>query len=301
MSECDRRKFMKISTAGAVGTVLSGISCTGGTDSEDEGNEDWSSPRQINPAIDNLRTVCCSDPAMLLADIPASWQMQGQNDAVDGDKVARNMDLMAISLAQAGSAAQAWSTIFQKPAEKNWSDVKAALKVNCLEPKNVPRLSVVGKICTELISLGVPAGNVTIYDACSLCRKLYADSAGYASAGEQRNLGAVGNPDAAGVKHLQQRWPEPTTAACRPEFEDAGVFQEELALLGEEQSKAGQVDALLIGLDLSEIGVDCEIEGQAVGEAPAQQVNAHFAVAIIVTNIAGDALRYLARTIGLDA
>ena len=35
-----------------------------------------------------------------------------------------------------------------------------------------------------------------------------------------------------------------------PELEDAGVLEEEVALLGEQQVEAGQVDLLLVGLDL---------------------------------------------------
>jgi hypothetical protein len=31
----------------------------------------------------------------------------------------------------------------------------------------MPRITIVGKVCPELVALGVPTGNITVYDTCS--------------------------------------------------------------------------------------------------------------------------------------
>ena len=46
------------------------------------------------------------------------------------------------------------------------------------------------------------------------------------------------------------------------EVEDAGVLEEELALLGEEQAELREIDLLLVGFGLREVGIDRRIEGQ---------------------------------------
>jgi len=51
------------------------------------------------------------------------------------------------------------------------------------------------------------------------------------------------------------------------ELEDALPFQEELPLLGEEDTEACQVDLLLVVLDLGEVGVAGEVRGQALRKA----------------------------------
>ncbi len=58
-----------------------------------------------------------------------------------------------------------------------------------------------------------------------------------------------------------------TAGVARPELEHAGVLEEEVALLREEQVEARQVDLLLVGLDLREVGVDGEVPRQARGHA----------------------------------
>ena len=51
------------------------------------------------------------------------------------------------------------------------------------------------------------------------------------------------------------------------EGERALVLEEELALLGKEQAEPRQVDLLLVGLDLGEVGVVGEVRGQALRHA----------------------------------
>ena len=55
-------------------------------------------------------------------------------------------------------------------------------------------------------------------------------------------------------------------AAAR-EVEHAAAFEEELALLRQEQVEARQVDLLLVDLDLREVGVDGEVGGEIRGDA----------------------------------
>src|SRR2546426_1292802 len=60
--------------------------------------------------------------------------------------------------------------------------------------------------------------------------------------------------DAARVEQLH--------AARRPQVELPARFEEELALFGEEKGKAGEVDDLLVGFDLREVGVDRNVRRQ---------------------------------------
>ena len=54
----------------------------------------------------------------------------------------------------------------------------------------------------------------------------------------------------------------------RSEVEDAGVLQEEIALLGEVERKAGQVRLLFVDFDLGEVGVVGQVERQGTSHAP---------------------------------
>ncbi len=48
---------------------------------------------------------------------------------------------------------------------------------------------------------------------------------------------------------------------------NAGPFEEKVAFLGEEQAEAGEVDLLLVGFHLGEIGSVGQVQGQRGGEA----------------------------------
>jgi hypothetical protein len=163
-----RRDFLKTAAAGAMGIAAVKFDKVFASQSA------WTSGKQINPAIDNKRVVCCYDPKMLKS-VPTSYSMTGQNSTVDAARIAANMDDMAMKLAQKTTAAEAWSTIFQKPAAKTWASIKAAIKVNAIIPSNGnhPRVAIVKKICDVLVDqLGVLPANITLYDAtddASLC------------------------------------------------------------------------------------------------------------------------------------
>ena len=52
-----------------------------------------------------------------------------------------------------------------------------------------------------------------------------------------------------------------------PEIEDSPPFEKELPLLREEETEPGQVDLLLVHLDLREIRVEREIRRQVLGDS----------------------------------
>jgi hypothetical protein len=162
MKDCHlnhRREFLRQSAAGAVG-LIAGQSVLNRTFAATTG---WATGMQINDSIDNLRVVCCNDSAMIKSDV-TNWTFANQNSAVDKARLQSNMDEMAKTLAQKSTAADAWAAIFRKPASKQWSQVKAAIKVNTINQAIMPRAAVIGKICTVLNTLGVPYSSIVIYD-----------------------------------------------------------------------------------------------------------------------------------------
>jgi len=136
-----------------------------------EGGGGWTPGKKINPAIDNLRVACGANPSMLTGD-PTAWDMAAQNAVVVAAQVERTLDAMAVSLAQKAEPAAAWAAILRKPEAKNWSGVRVAIKVNCLG-KTFPRVAIVGKVCQEIIRLGVPAESIVVYDGQSNALPLY--------------------------------------------------------------------------------------------------------------------------------
>jgi hypothetical protein len=164
-----RRDFLKTAAAGAAGAM--GISALRFDKLFAQSTGGWVSGLQVNPAIDNKRVICCHDPKML-GNFPSSGAVstvwESQNSYVDPSVVSINMDQMAMQLAQKTTAADAWSTIFQKPTGKAWASTKVAIKVNAIQGDtgNHPRVAVVKKICDVLVDqLGVPAANITLFDA----------------------------------------------------------------------------------------------------------------------------------------
>ena len=75
-------------------------------------------------------------------------------------------------------------------------------------------------------------------------------------------LPGVGQADAAAEEQVAQ--PLEALVADR---ERAGVLEEEVALLREEQREAGEVHLLLVDFRLGEVGVDRDVEGEAGLEA----------------------------------
>lgn len=157
-----RRDFLKTSFAGASsgimvinalpGNLLAKYSSRAGV-------------KDINPDIDNLRVVYCTDDSMVSQD-PTSWSYTKQNESVDTDKVSEDMDRMAMALAEKSTASDAWATIFRKPDNKLWSEVKAAIKVNTQCADCLPRYAIMVKICNVFINQFQMSGsNICIYDS----------------------------------------------------------------------------------------------------------------------------------------
>jgi hypothetical protein len=159
-----RRDFLSTGTTLAIGAPLA-LSYAAPAETSFNGR------RPVNPQIDNLLVVCGINAAMVKAD-PSSWEMEGQNATVDAAQIEKTLDAMAISLSGADTAGAAWSRIFCKPAQKEWKNAKAAIKVNCIAI-NHPRIAVVNKVCLELLRLGIPAENVIIYDGCHNAAPFY--------------------------------------------------------------------------------------------------------------------------------
>ena len=137
-----RRDFLKTSMGAAAAALV--------TNTIDAAQLSRPKARIINPAIDNLRVVCCHDPDMVTGNPTIYTTISGQNEPVVVEKVQANLDLMAMELAEEPTPQDAWAAIFQKPSSKDWADVKVAIKANCKtlsnrdDPMNNPRLAVMG-------------------------------------------------------------------------------------------------------------------------------------------------------------
>ncbi len=119
---------------------------------------------RIHPNVNPLRVVGLRDPAMIAAEaVPAAWE--AQDDIVATAKVHQNLDRLALALAEEGSVEDAWRKILLKPAGKGWSDVVVAVKTNQIAQQRT-RSAVMSKVCRVFTDvLGVPGGNIFIYDA----------------------------------------------------------------------------------------------------------------------------------------
>jgi hypothetical protein len=157
----NRRNFLKIAAAATAGIVFfpgrsQGLSVS-------SGSAGWRDDLLIHSSIDNVKTVCCFDEAMVESQLASDFAHQ--NEWVDPTLIAKNMDKLATMLANTDTASEAWKKIFRKPTDKLWNQVKAAIKVNCANTSNMPRVAIVSKVCTELINIGVLPANITIYDS----------------------------------------------------------------------------------------------------------------------------------------
>lgn len=172
----ERRDFLKASAAGAAALSLGGILPKQARAAPLPGLA-WVDGMQINPFIDNLRVVAVNDPAMIGAGTTGTFQ--SLNEHVNSALVGFNLDKMAMALADKTDAKTAWINIFQKPAGKTWSQVQVAIKVNCLDDNDQPRLAILDKICRVLNAIGttgdpgVPYENITIFDPSQNCSGFY--------------------------------------------------------------------------------------------------------------------------------
>jgi hypothetical protein len=179
----NRRHFLKIVAAGTVGITFLSKSIAAASSFLSSSATGWRSGLKINPAIDNVKAICCYDDAMVVNKVAGDFARQ--NEGVNRTLIEANIDEMAKKLTNLSVAATAWQTIFRKPTNKQLTQVKAAIKVQCANTLNMPRVAIVGKICTELINVGVLPGNITIYDSYGNAGGTgkYADSLGNPIAG----------------------------------------------------------------------------------------------------------------------
>jgi hypothetical protein len=152
--QAQRRTFLKAAAGGATGLALFRARHAFAA---------WpkTGTLEINPTISNLLVVACKDQGMVKSTPPA-MAFTEQNGVVDSARVAANLDAMAMRLANAGTADEAWKAIFR--SSKPWASTLVAIKINVTEVKNMPRLAVVEKLCRVVAGLGVPAANIIVYD-----------------------------------------------------------------------------------------------------------------------------------------
>jgi hypothetical protein len=158
-----RRNFLRAAATGAAGLVAMSAATSRVFAKTTASPWPATGYMQINPDIDNCRVAYITDPAMALSTDKYDFR-DWNNTGVDYDVVKANIDKMACALAQKSNAADAWKTIFRKPANKSWEQVKAAIKVNAVGGYS-PNVPTVAKLCEVLHDLGVPYANITIFDA----------------------------------------------------------------------------------------------------------------------------------------
>ncbi len=160
-----RRTFLKSTAAGTAGLALGGLTKKSSARAQKTGAAGaWQDGKQINPNIDNLRIVLLTDPNFVKEQNVNNFRFDMVNDNIQRDVLHDNLDTMAQHLAQKDNAEEAWATIFQKPPSKEWEDVKAAFKVNCIETKQMVKIATLEKVAIELHRLGVSYENMVVWD-----------------------------------------------------------------------------------------------------------------------------------------
>ncbi len=176
----NRRDFLKTAAVGAAGITAAKFDPIFARTSA------WTSGMQINPAIDNKRVICCHDTKMLTS-TPANTNWTNQNNAVNANVVASNMDEMAKLLAKKTTAVDAWSAIFR--SGKPWASTKVAIKTNAIQGStgNHPKVAIIKKLCDVFVDqFKVPASNIVLYDANSDAVPIYSTYASLTDAAKIR-------------------------------------------------------------------------------------------------------------------
>ncbi len=154
-----RREFLKTTVVGAAALGL------GPTILVPRRLEAYALGEPTHPNISPLRVVGLHDPKMT-TDVVEQCDWKRQEQLLQADVVAENLDRMACALAQEKNVTDAWKAILVKPAKKSWSDTIVALKVNCIA-KQRTRSAVLYKVIRTLTDIvGVKGENIFVYDAC---------------------------------------------------------------------------------------------------------------------------------------
>ncbi len=189
-AEQRRREFLKTAAAAsAIGMTATTVDksfaqATGSTLA-------WTAGMQINPAIDNKRVICCHDTNML-TETPPNTSWANQNSSVNASVVSANLDAMAMQLSQQATPTSAWAAIFR--SSKPWASTQVAIKTNGISglSGNHPRVAVIKKICDVFVDqLGVPAGNIVLYDATDDASVVYASYASLTDSTKMRCVVSV--------------------------------------------------------------------------------------------------------------
>ncbi len=179
----------------------------------------WEPRRPVNPQIDNMRVVSAVNPLMITRN-PQSWQPEDQNAVISISEVDRTLDSMAVSLSQKSDPHQAWASVFQKPKEKKWQDLKVAIKVNC-NSKNNARIAIISKICRELNMLGIPFNKMVIYDGRSNAWPTYSPFIGKGF--PDGVIVSEGNKSLGGMAKVSLPWNETKKYKCTKAMVDGSV------------------------------------------------------------------------------
>jgi len=152
-----RRKFLRVAAAGAGAFALPHLFLPRTVAAFQPG-------QSVHPNIPPLRVVGIADAAMT-SDRRVRINWHDQEELVNTQAVAENVDRMACALAGEREAGDAWRAIFLRPPGKAWSEVVVAIKTNNIAQQHT-HSAVMATVCRVLTDrLGVAGHNIHIYDA----------------------------------------------------------------------------------------------------------------------------------------
>jgi hypothetical protein len=166
-----RRNFLKASVVGTASLAIAGPMVKKARGADVNVRLINISQTPINQDIDNLRVAYITDAAMVRSSTwPGFATFNDPNNTTTGcvySIVKANMDKLACALANKADAQQAWSTILKIPSNKTWATAKAAIKINGIGSATTSlhaSVPILAKLIEVLMSKGMPAANITIFD-----------------------------------------------------------------------------------------------------------------------------------------
>jgi hypothetical protein len=170
----NRRNFLKASALSAAGFAIIGPM---GRKARAAGTQINTtlvnlSTTPINQEVDNLRVAFITDSSMFYSTANPmpypGWDIlnnpSNKTNGLNYAVVQSNLDKLACALTGKTNPSDAWPLLLKIPASKTWPTAKAAIKLNASFGDN-PNIPIVAKICRVLVGFGMPAGNITLYDA----------------------------------------------------------------------------------------------------------------------------------------
>jgi hypothetical protein len=132
------------------------------------------------------------------------------------------MDAMAMQLANQTTADAAWKAIF-RTGKSSWAATKVAIKVNCIEPKNMASVAVLQKFCNIFTGFGVLPTNIFIYDGSSLGAAGIPTLAAYFSTTDTTKIQAVAGNNSILGGTTNATIPGETAAACTADIANGTI------------------------------------------------------------------------------